>query len=239
MTLERVAFATLAFSLISCAQRYPDPTGAAAAQNPVGGSSRGDPNLAASTRRLQELLGQSPDLAALRSLRIVGMDEGPVPDFELFAPGGGYYNSKALVGREPFVTVFFATWCDYCAVELKTMQRAFEQVGPMPVIPVSVDGPETWSQVPAYLASFGIRAHAVRASEYPVFAASYNPFDTLPLLVVVGRNGGLVDCLLGYDPAHAERLTASLRLAKTVGPLANSAAEPRASRASNKANLEL
>ena len=220
MILERVALAALALLFVGCGQRYPEAQAAAAARKRASESAAADAQLAANTRRLQALLGASGELAPMSSLRIVGMDDGPVPDFELFAPGGASYSSKTFVGRQPFVTVFFATWCDYCGVELKTMQHAFEQVGAMPVIPVSVDGPETWGQVSAYLASFGIHDHAVRASEYPGFAASYNPFDTLPLLVVVGRNGGLVDCLLGYDPAHADRLLASLRLAKTVGPLA-------------------
>ena len=220
MMPERVALAALAVLFVGCGQRYPEAQGAAARRPPTATAAVSQAQLAANTQRLQQLLSQSRELESLSSLRIVGMDEGPVPDFELLAPGGAAYDSKAFVGRQPFVTVFFATWCEYCGVELKTVQRAFEQVGPMPIIPVSVDGPETWSQVPGYLASFGIRDSAVRASEYPRFAASYNPFDTLPLVVVVGRNGGLVDYLLGYDPEHAERLLASLRLAKTIGPLA-------------------
>ena len=179
--------------------------------------------MAESAQRLELLLGQgqqaSADLEAFGSLRIVGMDEGPVPDFELLAAGGAQYSSKALVGQQPFVTVFFATWCDYCGGELKTLERALREVGPMVVIPVSADTPETWSKVPAYLASFGIHVPAVRAHEYPRFAVAYDPFDTVPALVVVGRNGGLVDYHVGYDPAHAERLAASLRLAKTIAPL--------------------
>jgi thiol-disulfide isomerase/thioredoxin len=138
------------------------------------------------------------------------------PDFEIFAQGGVRYSSEQLVGKQPFVAVFFATWCGYCEGELKTMQRAFQQVGPMPVIPVSVDGPETWAQVPAYLASFGIHAPAVRAHRYRRFAAAYNPADILPSVAIVGGNGALVDYLQGYDPAHADRLLSSLRYAKTV-----------------------
>jgi thiol-disulfide isomerase/thioredoxin len=138
------------------------------------------------------------------------------PDFEIFAQGGVRYSSEQLVGKQPFVAVFFATWCGYCEGELKTMQRAFQQIGPMPVIPVSVDGPETWDQVPAYLASFGIHAPAVRAYRYRRFAAAYNPADILPSVVIVGGNGALVDYLHGYDPAHADRLLSSLRYAKTV-----------------------
>lgn len=141
------------------------------------------------------------------------------PDFEVFAQGGVRYSSKALVGRQPFVAVFFATWCEYCQGELQTVQRALQEVGPMPVIPVSVDGPETWAKVPAYLASFGIHAPAVRASHYRRFAITYNPADILPSVAIVGRNGALIDYLRGYDPRQAERLLASLRQAKAASPL--------------------
>ncbi|MES1183742.1 MAG: hypothetical protein ABUL60_07990 [Myxococcales bacterium] len=153
-----------------------------------------------------------------------------VPDFEVYAVGGVRYSSKALVGKQPFIAVFFATWCDYCQGELKTIAVALERTGPMPVIPVSVDGPDTWDKVPAYLASFGIRAPAVRASHYKRFAATYNPADILPSVAIVGRDGALVDYLHGYDPAHADRLLASLRHAKAVPPLPsnelNAQAEP-------------
>jgi hypothetical protein len=125
-----------------------------------------------------------------------------------------------MIGQKPFMTVFFATWCDYCQVELKAMQRAIAQAGApeMQLIPVSVDGPETWNRVPEYLASFGIHDAAVRANDYPRFARAYDPFDTVPLLVIVGRNGALVDCLVGYDPTHAERMVSSLKLARSAAP---------------------
>jgi thiol-disulfide isomerase/thioredoxin len=225
MSLQRVAIAALAVLFAGCSQHYArsehatttPPPGRAAAQRAARAQ------LAENTRRLQQLLNQSGtasrELEALDSLRIVGMDEGPVPDFELLAAGGGHYSSRELVGQHAFVVLFFATWCDYCDVELKSVQHALKETGPIRVIPVSADGPETWAKVPGYLARFGIRDHAVRAHEYPRFSLSYDPFDTVPLLVIVGRNGGLVDCLVGYDPAHAKRLLSSLRLAKTIGPL--------------------
>lgn len=176
--------------------------------------------LLANVRRLQQLLGQaqvtSRQLDGFRDLQIVGMDSGAVPYFELATPSGERYSSHALVGQQPFVTVFFATWCDYCQVELAAMQRAMAKTGPIRIIPVAVDGPDTWNKVPSYLASFGIHDSPVRATDYPRFAASYNPFDTVPLLVIVGRHGGLVDCLVGYDPAHADRLVTSLELAQSV-----------------------
>jgi len=225
MIVERATAVVLALTLAGCMQQHAQARGAAASHHDDGAAARlaARAQVAESARRLEVLLGQrgdaAPELDLLGSLRIVGMDEGPVPDFELLAPGGVQYSSKALVGQQPFVTVFFATWCDYCGGELKTLERALREVGPMVIIPVSADTAETWSKVPGYLASFGIHEPAVRAHEYPRFAVSYDPFDTVPALVVVGRNGGLVDYHVGYDPAHADRLVASLRLAKTIAPL--------------------
>jgi cytochrome c biogenesis protein CcmG, thiol:disulfide interchange protein DsbE len=224
MRLQRVATAMLAVLVVACGERYPAAEQPRSALRAPDGARADSAQLLRNVRRLQHLLreaGSSPhELGTESSLRIVGMDDGPVPAFELEASNGVRYSSRALVGQRAFVVGFFATWCDFCKVELQAMQRAFEQTGALPVIPVSVDGPETWGQVPGYLASFGIHAPAVRANDFPRFAAAYDPFDTVPLLVIVGRNGGLVDCLVGYDPAHGERLLSSLRLAQTIGPLA-------------------
>ncbi len=160
------------------------------------------------------------EVESFRKLRFVGMDDGPVPDFELKAANGRLFDSQVMVGHEPFVIAFFATWCELCERKLTSMQRAMSQVGSMRTIPVSVDGPETWASVGDYLSSVGIYEPAVRAADYPDFALAYNPFATVPLLVIVGRNGGLVDYQLGFESEHEVRLVSSLRLAKTIGPLA-------------------
>ena len=90
----------------------------------------------------------------------------------------------------------------------------------MLVIPVSVDGPEAIDEVEEYLGAAGLDGPAVFASDYPAFAFSYDPFDTVPLLVIVGRNGGLVDYQLGDETEQDQRLVESLRLAQVIAPLA-------------------
>src|SRR3954463_14587052 len=145
MIVERPAHLVLALAVAGCMQ-HPQAPGTAAAKADDGAAARqaARAQVPESARRLELVLGQGQEVAApdtLSSLRIVGMDEGPVPEFELLAPGGAQYSSKALVGQQPFVTVFFATWCEYCIGELKTLQRALSEVGPMVVIPVSADGP--------------------------------------------------------------------------------------------------
>jgi hypothetical protein len=212
------------FALVACmscsARREVPAPARVAAKSPqaAGAKAAGSPHDLARELRLE--------LDSMRKLRFVGMDDGAVPDFELRAANGAELDSQSLVGREAFVIVFFATWCELCERKLTSMQRAFAEVGPMRTIPVAVDGPETWSAVSGYLGSVGIHEPAVRATDHPSFTLSYNPFATVPLLVIVGRNGGLVDYQLGYESEHEGRLVSSLRLAKTIGPLA----KPRALR---------
>ena len=161
------------------------------------------------------------ELEALQNLRLVGMDEGPVPDFDLESADGTEFDSSKLIGHQPFVVVFFATWCDACEKKLESLRRALAQSGDMLVIPVSVDGPETHERVPGYLRAVGMdNEPVVYAADYRLFSFSYNPFNTVPLLVIVGKNGGLVDYQLGYELEHERRLVASLRLAQVIPPLA-------------------
>ncbi|HEX6274271.1 MAG TPA: hypothetical protein VFZ53_14620 [Polyangiaceae bacterium] len=159
-------------------------------------------------------------LERIRQLRFVGMDEGPVPPFVLAAVDGTEFDSAELVGHRPFVVAFFATWCEACGRKFRRLSSALGETEPMLVIPISVDGPETRHRIEAYLRGVELSAPAVLASDYPFFTLSYNAFDTVPLLVIVGRNGGLVDYQLGNEPEHEARLVASLRLAHVIGPLA-------------------
>ena len=82
-----------------------------------------------------------------------------------------------------------------------------------------MDDKSTWRKVPDYVKNHGLAIPIVAALEHPSFSISYNPWSTVPVVVIVGRNGGLVDYQLGYEPGDAERLMSSLELAKTIGPL--------------------
>jgi thiol-disulfide isomerase/thioredoxin len=114
--------------------------------------------------------------------------------------------------------VFFATWCSYCDAELRALRQALRQVGHLRVIPIAADGASTWNLVDEYLASFDLRAPVVRGHDYPRMATAYDPFDIVPALVIVGRDGTLVDYHVGYDPARADQLVRSLRVAVSAEP---------------------
>lgn len=165
-------------------------------------------------------LSRPSEKVDLWSLRFVGMDEGMVPPFRLRTAERDVLDSAALVGSRPFAILFFATWCGVCDLKLEALRTALARFSDFIVIGVSVDDESTWSDVPGYLREHGLKLPVASALEHPTFTLSYNPFSTVPLLVVVGRNGGLVDYQLGYEPGDVEKMTASLELARTIGPLA-------------------
>ena len=178
----------------------------------------------------------------LEGVRFVGMDNGPVPDFSVESYDGTAFESDELVGQEPFIVVFFATWCQVCDLKMPVLKDVLDRLGPVKTIMVSVDDAETWPHVTGYLREHQVQFPVVSAQAYPRFFASYNPFQAVPLVVVVGKNGGLVDYQMGFSETHQERLTNAIRLARSVGPLksseADSVSSPAHAPAAAKESLE-
>jgi peroxiredoxin len=156
----------------------------------------------------------------LDRLRFVGMDDGPVPEFRVSTLRGDVIDSGQLVGEEPFLVVFFATWCKDCTKKLPALRRALDNVGDIEIVGASLDETENAGKVEGYLARYDLDFPVVRASSHPEFWMSYNYFMSVPLVVVVGRNGGLVDYQLGYEPNDQQRLETAVELARVIGPLA-------------------
>lgn len=155
----------------------------------------------------------------LSDIRFVGMDDGPVPEFRITSTDGRTFDSEQLVGDRAFVFVFFATWCQVCDKKLAAVRRALYRTGSVTLIGVSADDAETWRNVKPFVKEHGLDMPIVPALRNPKFAISYNPFHTVPLVVVVGRNGGLVDYQLGYQGDDEDRFVAAVRLARRIGPL--------------------
>ena len=198
-------------ALPACAASAPVPPAAVAKRTP-------GPPLHSATLELDpdETEGEIGDLG---TLRFVGMGDGPVPDFRVTAVGGEVFDSQALVGTRAFVVVFFATWCGVCELKMPALHEALARLGNLIVIGVSLDGPQTWGAVTSFLQRYELAFPVVRAAANPRFAVSYNPFSGVPAVVVVGRNGGLVDVQMGYSPDDGQKLVDSVELARRIGPL--------------------
>jgi peroxiredoxin len=142
-----------------------------------------------------------------------------VPAFRVVATNGSVFDSSQLVGKQPFVVAFYATWCKVCEFKLPELLDVLAEAGSeVSAFGVSVDDAETWKNVERYVARHRLPFPTVRGQSFPRFALSYDPFQTVPVVAVVGRNGYLVDYQIGYSHTHRQRLAAAVELARRMTP---------------------
>lgn len=146
---------------------------------------------------------------------------GIVPPFRLSTLDGSVIDSKDLVGHKPFVVVFFASWCQICDAKMPVVVRTLDAIGggggagAVPVIAIATDEDETWSDVAPWILRHQMRYPVVRGSS-TTFTRRYNPFGGVPLVLVVGPEGRLLEVQLGYAADDAQRLREALDLAKAA-----------------------
>lgn len=149
--------------------------------------------------------------------RVVSPTE-QVPKFRVIATNGSVFDSEALIGKEPFVVTFYATWCKVCEFKLPDLLDVLHESGEIAAIGVAVDDVDTWQNVDPWVARHRLPFPTVRGASFPRFALSYDPFQTVPVVAVIGRNGYLVDYQIGYSRTHRERLIAAVELARRMSP---------------------
>jgi thiol-disulfide isomerase/thioredoxin len=154
---------------------------------------------------------EAPESVNLDELRVVGAESESVPEFELVLSDDSVVRSSDWVGQKPFVVVFFATWCQVCEIKLPLVKAALDREPGIGLLLVSVDEPDTWRHVPGYLRELHLADRpVVSALENPRFTMGYDPMGAVPLVVVVGRDGRLVDYQIGLSGNDAPRLLDAL-----------------------------
>ena len=158
----------------------------------------------------QRELGERPESIA---------EERPAPAFRVSTADCTVLDSRELIGKQAFVVAFFATWCGVCKYKLPLLERALEQhAGQLPLILVSLDDDQTWPEVPEYLALRGIAGSPVRGHDFMPFSVGYNPFGAVPLTVIVGRSGRVLDVQLGLRRTDFGRLMQAMDTALAEPP---------------------
>lgn len=170
----------------------------------------------------QNKRASAPELVAQEEaqrepFRVVSPTE-QVPKFRVVATNGSVFDSDALIGKEPFVVAFYATWCKVCEFKLPDLLDVLHEAGQVAAIGVAVDDTDTWQNVERYVTRHRLPFPTVRGASFPRFALSYDPFQTVPVVAVVGRNGYLVDYQIGYSSTHRERLIAAVEVARRMSP---------------------
>jgi thiol-disulfide isomerase/thioredoxin len=138
-----------------------------------------------------------------------------VPDFLLASERCEIFDSRELVGKQPFVVVFFASWCSVCEHKIPLIRRALEErAEEITSVFVSLDEAEGWGDTQQFLARNGlVPTSAVAGRDYLSFSLGYNPFRSVPVVVVVGRSGHVVDVQVGVRDGDGDRLDQALDVA--------------------------
>lgn len=140
-----------------------------------------------------------------------------VPEFHVATTDCAQLDSDELVGKRAFVLVFFSSWCGVCEKKLPLVQAAREKLGPgIPFYGVVLDNEDTWSDVDPYVERLGLELPLVRGARFRRFALGYNPYQGVPVVVVIGRNGYVVDLQIGYSPYDYTRLLGAAELAMKI-----------------------
>lgn len=149
------------------------------------------------------------------------------PPFRVRLDDGTVLDSREVVGERALVLVFFATWCPYCTREMPLVRKALEGIGGDVVpIAVSLDGGDTFDGARPFLERYGLQLPLVRGEENFAFVRDYDPHGTIPQVVVVARDGRVVDVQQGHDPDHLDRLRSAIFVARLVLPKRLQGVEP-------------
>ena len=115
--------------------------------------------------------------------------------------GGGTFHLSDHVGKQVVLIDFWATWCAPCLAEmphLEAMQDKYKKNGLL-VVAVSMDGPESISDVPAFAKRNNMN-FPVLLDEDSSIASIYNPRKSAPLSAIIDKSGRIAAVREGYNP---------------------------------------
>ena len=121
------------------------------------------------------------------------------------------YDKQSWVKGEPFVVNFWATWCASCDEEMRDLQRVADAHGLM-VYGVNLDGDKGRAQkVARFAEEHGITYDLVGLHPDEVEEVFRKGKIRIPLSVLVGADGVVVDIVEGWDRTHRNRVIALTR----------------------------
>lgn len=157
------------------------------------------------------LLAPSILLTAPPSYGAVGSE---APEFALpGAPGGAFAGRFRLADhlrRRPVVVLFWATWCQPCLQELPVYQALYQRYGGrLMVVGISMDGPDTVSEVGARARQLGITFPIVTDLQTEVVAV-YNTRRAAPFSVWIDREGIIAREREGFSMSEQPAIQAGI-----------------------------
>lgn len=140
-------------------------------------------------------------------------EAGGVALFALPDVGGGEVEVRTVPeGR--LVLAFWATWCQPCQSELTKLDTLYADMRGqgLEIVAISVDSPDTVSNVAPWVQREGYRFPVLLDSESEILAR-YHPRKEVPFYVVLDGEGRVVDDHQGYTPGDIDALRSRLEAA--------------------------
>jgi thiol-disulfide isomerase/thioredoxin len=134
-----------------------------------------------------------------------------VPEFLLATEACDVIDSRELVGKVPFVVVFFASWCPVCEHRVPQLREALQRrAGQLTALWITLDDArDGWDETHDFLVRHALApTSAVAGRDFLGFSLGYNPFRSVPVVVIVGRSGRVVGVQIGVrdgDDADLEQ----------------------------------
>ncbi len=131
---------------------------------------------------------------------LVSVRAAVAPDFTLEDLNGDLFTLSDHLGEGPVLISFWATWCKPCKDELPHLQDLFEEYSDrgLTLITISADSPKTQAKVRPYVRSKGYTFPVLLDPDQEVLQLFQG--TTLPLRVLIDREGNIVDTHQGYNP---------------------------------------
>ncbi len=156
----------------------------------------------------------------LRSLTLLallvaglGVSNAQLPSVQLKDLNGKSVNSSELSNDgKPFIISFWATWCKPCIRELKAIHEVYpdwvEETG-VKVYAISIDDAQNANKVKPFVTEKGWE-YEVLLDPNKDFARAMGA-QNVPHVVVVGKNGEILESHSGYNPGSEDHLIELVR----------------------------
>jgi peroxiredoxin len=130
------------------------------------------------------------------------------PDFTARDVDGKTFRLSDYVGKQVVLLDFWATYCEPCKAEFPHLRAMYDESRSrgLLIVGVAMDGPESLAEVPAFVNRYRLDFPVVLDDDSRI-ASLYDPKKSMPLSVLIAKNGHIAVVREGYNPGD-ERLVA-------------------------------
>jgi peroxiredoxin len=133
------------------------------------------------------------------------------PDFTARDVDGKTFRLSDHLGKKVVLLDFWSTFCEPCKAEFPHLRALYQEHkdNGLLVVGVSMDGPESVAEVPAFVKRYGVDFPVVLDEDSHI-ASLYDPKKSMPLSVLIARSGRIALVREGYNPGDEKLVGADV-----------------------------